>query len=122
INIPWKVENRDTEAAGQDVTLTIVRVEEDNNSTTKVEKLGSSSNGSYVLNLEPVRDNYLKDTYQIMLTVENPGDAPSTDSFPLYVYNADALTLQDSEGHDLPNTLTLDNTSKVSSGKLPTTT
>ena len=121
INIGWKVENRDTEAAGQDVTLTIVRVEEDNNSTTKVEKLGSSSNGSYVLNLEPVRDNYLKDTYQIMLTVENPGDAPSTDSFPLYVYNADALTLQDSEGNDLPDTLTLDNTSKVS-GNLPTTT
>ncbi len=115
------MENRDTEAAGQDVTLTIVRVEEDNNSTTKVEKLGSSSNGSYVLNLEPVRDNYLKDTYQIMLTVENPGDAPSTDSFPLYVYNADALTLQDSEGNDLPDTLTLDNTSKVS-GNLPTTT
>ena len=121
INIGWKVENRDTEAAGQDVTLTIVRVEEDNNSTTKVEKLGSSSNGSYVLNLEPVRDNYLKDTYQIMLTVENPGDAPSTDSFPLYVYNADALKLQDSERNDLPDTLTLDNTSKVS-GNLPTTT
>ena len=121
INIGWKVENRDSTAAGQNVTLTIVRVQEDNNSTTKVEKLGSSSNGSYVLNLEPVRDSYLKDTYQIMLTVENPGDAPSTDSFPLYVYNADALTLQDSEGHDLPDTLTLDNTTKVS-GKLPTTT
>ena len=122
INIGWKVENRDSTATGQDVTLTIVRVEEDNTSTTKVEKLGSSSNGSYVLNLEPVRDNYLKDTYQIMLTVENPGDAPSTDSFPLYVYNADALTLQDSEEHDLPDTLTLDNTTKVSSGNLPTTT
>lgn len=122
INIGWAVENRDSTAAGQDVTLTIVRVEEDNNSTTKVEKLGSSSNGSYVLNLEPVRDDYLKDTYQIMLTVENPGDAPSTDSFPLYVYNADALTLQDSEGHELPDTLTLDNTSKVSSGDLPTDT
>lgn len=121
INIGWAVENRDSTATGQDVTLTIVRVQEDNNSTTKVEKLGSSSNGSYVLNLEPVRDNYLKDTYQIMLTVENPGDAPSTDSFPLYVYNADALKLQDSERNDLPDTLTLDNTSKVS-GNLPTTT
>ena len=44
-----------------------------------------------------------------MLTVTNTGsDAPSTDSFPLYVYNADALTLQDSEGNDLPDTLTLD--------------
>ena len=121
INIGWAVENRDSEADGQNVTLTIVHVEEDNNSTTKVEKLGSSSNGSYVLNLEPVRDGCLKDTYQIMLTVENPGDAPSTDSFPLYVYNADALKLQDSERNDLPDTLTLDNTSKVS-GNLPTTT
>lgn len=122
INIPWKVENRDSTATGQDVTLTIVRVEEDNNSTTVYSQSpGVSTNGSYNLIIPAVKDNYLKDTYQIMLTVENPGDAPSTDSFPLYVYNADALTLQDSEGNDLPDTLTLDNTSKVS-GKLPTTT
>ena len=122
INIPWKVENRDSTATGQDVTLTIVRVEEDNNSTTVYSQSpGVSTNGSYNLIIPAVKDNYLKDTYQIMLTVENPGDAPSTDSFPLYVYNADALTLQDSEGNDLPDTLTLDNTSKVS-GNLPTTT
>lgn len=122
INIPWKVENRDSTATGQDVTLTIVRVEEDNNSTTVYHQSpGDSTNGSYNLIIPAVKDNYLKDTYQIMLTVENPGDAPSTDSFPLYVYNADALTLQDSEGNDLPDTLTLDNTSKVS-GNLPTTT
>lgn len=122
INIGWKVENRDSTATGQDVTLTVIRVEEDNTSTTVYSQSpGGSTNGSYNLKLEPVRDNYLKDTYQIMLTVENPGDAPSTDSFPLYVYNADALKLQDSERNDLPDTLTLDNTSKVS-GNLPTTT
>ena len=122
INIGWKVENRDSTAAGQDVTLTIVRVEEDNTSTTVYSQSpGGSTNGSYNLTIHTVKDNYLKDTYQIMLTVENPGDAPSTDSFPLYVYNADALTLQDSEGNDLPDTLTLNNTSKVS-GDLPTDT
>lgn len=122
INIPWKVENRDSTATGQDVTLTVIRVEEDNTSTPVYSQSpGVSTNGSYNLTIPAVKDNYLKDTYQIMLTVENPGDAPSTDSFPLYVYNADALTLQDSEGNDLPDTLTLDNTSKVS-GNLPTTT
>ena len=122
INIGWKVENRDSAATGQDVTLTVIRVEEDNTSTTVYSQSpGVSTNGSYNLTIPAVKDNYLKDTYQIMLTVENPGDAPSTDSFPLYVYNADALTLQDSEGNDLPDTLTLDNTSKVS-GDLPTTT
>ena len=122
INIGWKVENRDSTATGQDVTLTVIRVEEDNTSTTVYSQSpGVSTNGSYNLTIPAVEDNYLKDTYQIMLTVENPGDAPSTDSFPLYVYNADALTLQDSEGNDLPDTLTLDNTTKVS-GNLPTTT
>ena len=122
INIPWKVENRDSTATGQDVTLTVIRVEEDNTSTTVYHQSpGDSTNGSYNLTIPAVKDNYLKDTYQIMLTVENPGDAPSTDSFPLYVYNADALTLQDSEGNDLPDNLTLDNTSKVSDD-LPTDT
>ena len=122
INIGWAVENRDTEATGQDVTLTVIRVQEDNTSTTVYSQSpGVSTNGSYNLTIHTVKDNYLKDTYQIMLTVENPGDAPSTDSFPLYVYNADALTLQDSEGNDLPDTLTLNNTSKVS-GDLPTDT
>ena len=122
INIGWAVENRDTEATGQKVTLTVIRVQEDNTSNTVYSQSpGVSTNGSYNLTIPTVKDNCLKDTYQIMLTVENPGDAPSTDSFPLYVYNADALTLQDSEGHDLPDTLTLNNTSKVS-GDLPTDT
>lgn len=122
INIPWAVENRDSAATGQNVTLTVIRVQEDNTSTTVYQQSpGSSTNGSVSLPISLVKDDYLKDTYQIMLTVDNPGDAPSTDSYPLYVYNGDALKLQDSEGNDLPATLTMDNTAKVS-GTLPTTT
>lgn len=83
INIGWAVENRDTEATGQDVTLTVIRVQEDNTSNTVYSQSpGVSTNGSYNLTIPTVKDNCLKDTYQIMLTVENPGDAPSTDSFP----------------------------------------
>ena len=63
----------------------------------------------------------LKDTYQVVLSVENPGEeSPSTDSFPLYVYDADALKVQDGKG-DTISKLTMDNTSKVS-GSLPTDT
>ena len=63
----------------------------------------------------------LKDTYQVVLSVENPGEeSPSTDSFPLYVYDADALKVQDDKG-DTISKLTMDNTSKVS-GSLPTVT
>lgn len=63
----------------------------------------------------------LKDTYQVVLSVENPGEeSPSTDSFPLYVYDADALKVQDDKG-DTISALTMDNTSKVS-GTLPTDT
>jgi len=40
------------------------------------------------------------------------------DSFPLYVYDADALKVQDDKG-DTISKLTMDNTSKVS-GSLPT--
>ena len=63
----------------------------------------------------------LKDTYQVVLSVENPDEeSPSTDSFPLYVYDADALKVQDDKG-DTISALTMDNTSKVS-GTLPTDT
>lgn len=53
--------------------------------------------------------------------MENPGEeSPSTDSFPLYVYDDDALKVQDDKG-DTISKLTMDNTSKVS-GSLPTDT
>ena len=44
----------------------------------------------------------------------------STDSFPLYVYDADALKVQNDKGETISK-LTMDNTSKVS-GSLPTVT
>ena len=124
VEIPWAVENRDEEAAGQTATLTILRVQEDNSSTEVCSEALTGVSGAYLLALPPVQDGYLKDTYQVMLTVTNVGgDASSTDAFPLYVYNGDALKLQDSDGNDLP-ALTLDNTSKVdgSTGALPTDT
>ena len=120
VNIDWSVENT-TEGAPLQPTLTITRVTEDN-TTTKVvdsERLSGTS-GSFPLLLQRVKDSNLKDTYQVVLSVENPGESPSTDSFPLYVYNADALKVQDGEGKTI-SALTMDNTSKVS-GALPTET
>ena len=121
VNIDWSVENT-TEGAPLQPTLTITRVTEDN-TTTKVvdsERLTGTS-GSYSLSLRSVTAGNLKDTYQVVLSVENPGEeSPSTDSFPLYVYDADALKVQDDEGKTI-SALTMDNTSKVS-GTLPTDT
>ena len=121
VNIDWSVENATT-GASQLPTLTITRVTEDN-TTTKVvdsERLSGTS-GSYSLSLWSVKAGNLKDTYQVVLSVENPGEeSPSTDSFPLYVYDADALKVQNDKG-DTISKLTMDNTSKVS-GSLPTVT
>ena len=121
VNFNWSVENA-TEGAPLQPTLTITRVTEDNHTTKVVdsERLTGTS-GSYSLSLRSVTAGNLKDTYQVVLSVENPGEeSPSTDSFPLYVYNADALKVQDDKG-DTISKLTMDNTSKVS-GSLPTVT
>ena len=120
VNIDWSVVNA-TEGALLQPTLTITRVTEDN-TTTKVvdsERLSGTS-GSYSLSLRSVTAGNLKDTYQVILSVENPGESPSTDSFPLYVYDADALKVQNDKGEEIYK-LTMDNTSKVS-GSLPTDT
>ena len=120
VNIDWSVENT-TEGAPLQPTLTITRVTEDN-TTTKVvdsERLSGTS-GSFPLSLQSVKAGNLKDTYQVVLSVENPGESPSTDSFPLYVYDADALKVQDDKGQKISE-LTMDNTSKVS-GTLPADT
>ena len=119
-----KIENiyNTTEGAPLQPTLTITRVTEDN-TTTKVvdsERLSGTS-GSFPLSLQSVKAGNLKDTYQVVLSVENPGEeSPSTDSFPLYVYDADALKVQNDKGETISK-LTMDNTSKVS-GSLPTVT
>ena len=121
VNFNWSVENA-TEGAPLQPTLTITRVTEDNHTTKVVdsERLTGTS-GSYSLSLRSVTAGNLKDTYQVVLSVENPGEeSPSTDSFPLYVYDADALKVQDDKGITI-SALTMDNTSKVS-GTLPTET
>ncbi len=117
VEIGWSLENYTRQTA----TLTILRVTEDSTFETVYEGPLTDGSGTYTLNLNQVAEGNLKDTYQVMLSVTNPGEeSPSTDSFPLYVYNADALQIVNSE--DKPITeLTLDNTNKVS-GNLPTDT
>ena len=119
VNIKWSVENA-TVGASQSATLTITRVTEDNTTQEVARERLSGTSGSFPLSLQSVKDGNLKDTYQVVLSVENPGESPSTDSFPLYVYDADALKVQDDKG-DTISKLTMDNTSKVS-GSLPTDT
>ena len=120
VNIKWSVENA-TVGASQSATLTITRVTEDNTTQEVDRKSLSGTSGSFPLSLQRVKDGNLKDTYQVVLSVKNPGEeSPSTDSFPLYVYDADALKVQDDKG-DTISKLTMDNTSKVS-GSLPTVT
>ena len=120
VNIDWSVENT-TEGAPLQPTLTITRVTEDNTTHEVASERLSGTSGSYSLSLWSVEADNLKDTYQVVLSVENPDEeSPSTDSFPLYVYDADALKVQDDKG-DTISALTMDNTSKVS-GTLPTET
>ena len=95
VNIDWSVENT-TEGAPLQPTLTITRVTEDNTTQEVARESLSGTSGSFSLSLQSVKDGNLKDTYQVVLSVENPGEeSPSTDSFPLYVYDADALKVQD---------------------------
>lgn len=109
VKIGWSVENYNK----QPTTLTILRVTEDSTSTQVCNEPLSDGSGTYTLNLSQVADKKLKDTYQVMLSVTNPGEeSPSTDSFPLYVYNADALQIVNSEDEKI-DSLTLDNTEKV---------
>lgn len=109
VEIGWSLENYTRQTA----TLTILRVTEDSTSEKVCNETLSSGSGTYTLNLSQVEKGNLKDTYQIMLSVTNPGEeSPSTDSFPLYVYNADALQIVNSKGEEI-DSLTLDNTEKV---------
>ena len=120
VNIDWSVENT-TDGAPQPSMLTITRVTEDNTTQEVARERLSGTSGSYSLPLQSVKAGNLKDTYQVVLSVENPGEeSPSTDSFPLYVYDADALKVQNDKGEAISK-LTMDNTSKVS-GSLPTDT
>ena len=117
VEIGWSLENYTSQIA----TLTILRVTEDSTSETVYEGTPTGSADTYTLNLSPVAEGNLKDTYQVMLSVDNGQyESPSTDSFPLYVYNADALQIVNSKDEPIKE-LILDNTSKVD-GDLPTDT
>ena len=71
----------------------------------------TSATGTYPFT--PGTVSGLKETYMVTLSVQNTGSAPDVDAFPLYVYKAGALTLQTADGAKLGNSLTLDNTAKV---------
>lgn len=108
VKIGWSLENYTSQIA----TLTITRITGNDQPTTTTQTL-TSNTGTYTLNLSQVAEGNLKDTYQVMLSVTNPGEeSPSTDSFPLYVYNADALQIVNSKDEEI-DSLTLDNTEKV---------
>lgn len=110
VEIGWSLENYTSQTA---TTLTILRVTEDSTSTQVCNEILSGGSGTYTLSPSPVEEGNLKDTYQVMLSVTNPGEeSPSTDSFPLYVYNADALQIVNSKDEEI-DSLTLDNTEKV---------
>ena len=116
VEIGWSLENYTSQIA----SLTITRITGNDQPTTTTQTL-TSNTGTYTLNLNQVAEGNLKDTYQVMLSVDNgPYESPSTDSFPLYVYNADALQIVNSKDEPIKE-LTLDNTNKVS-GDLPTDT
>ncbi len=109
VEIGWSLENYTRQTA----TLTILRVTEDSTSETVYEGTSTGGSGTYTLSPSPVEEGNLKDTYQLMLSVDNGKyESPSTDSFPLYVYNADALQIVNSEDKKI-DSLTLDNTEKV---------
>ena len=108
VKIGWSLENYTSQIA----TLTITRITGNDQPTTTTQTL-TSNTGTYTLNLNQVAEGNLKDTYQVMLSVDNGQyESPSTDSFPLYVYNADALQIVNSKDEEI-DSLTLDNTEKV---------
>ncbi len=117
IDLAWTIENYvEGHTAG---TLQVTRTQtvngKDETATIWSEAISTAA-GVYALSPEPVTG--LKDTYLVTLRASNGTDqADSTDAFPLYVYNRNAIQLQ-VDGQPV-NALTLDNDEKVS-GALPT--
>lgn len=109
--INWTIDNYT--AGHTEGSLCIERIStqdgEDVKSTVE-EQAVTSQAGSYTL--APTTVSGLKDTYMVTLRAKNPSDAGySSDSFPLYVYNANALKLE-VDGHKI-NSLTMDNEDRV---------
>jgi len=118
-NISWSIDNYTGGATAGDLRIERISTQngEDMKSTVTEQPI-SSQTGSYTLT--PANVSNLKDTYMVTLRAKNTADEGySSDSFPLYVYNADALKLE-VNGHKVTK-LTLDNESTVS-GVLPTDT
>ena len=109
LQIQWELEGL---APGQSGTLRVLRVTDDGTSEEFLERSVSQSTGTATLNFAVV--DGLRDLYQVMLSVDNGQDeAPSTDSYAVYVYGSSSVKIVDSEGTPVTTTLRLDNTSDV---------
>ena len=111
-SIGWTVKNFVTDAEqATDAVLTVTRVTGDSQSAVYDTETVREASGTYVLHPQKVADG-LKETYMVTLSVQNQGDAaPDVDAFPLYVYRAGALALEQ-EGKPVSH-LTMDNSGIV---------
>ena len=108
MDIEWELKGL---APGQSGTLRVLCVKDDETSETVLERTVTTETGSVVLDFPSVTG--LRNLYQVMLSVDNgPDEAPSTDSYPVYVYNSDEMQIVNSAGKAI-TTLDLSNTSKV---------
>ncbi len=125
--VKWSVDNF---VAGEtDAKLDIERISTGSDGTDVTDPIHTEDltnvSGSYTLTPAEVGDGGLKDTYMVSLKAKNEDDAGcSSDSFPLYVYNPDALKLNAGDEDVTGKTVTLDDESKVdgTEGALPTDT
>lgn len=112
LDIPWKVENA---TADTSVTMSISNVTGDSSSRVVANETLSGSEGTFHMDIEKLAANALKETYQITLTASTPGDlSSSADSFPLYVYNKNALQIE--VAGNKVDTYALQNVDKVKNG------
>lgn len=121
-DIGWSVDNFVDGETSVEFGVTRISTENGSDLTEPVTtQLPSEATGSYTLTPDEV--DGLKDTYMVTLRAKNDADEGySSDSFPLYVYNADALKLE-ADGQEVTS-LTMDNEEKVdgTGGDLPTDT
>ena len=115
--IGWAVTNFEAGVTDGELLIERIYTEGDRDKKEEITKQSlPGGSGSYTLKPKTVSD--LKDTYMVTLRARNSLDEVySSDSFPLYVYNAGALKLE-VNGQPV-NSLNIDNEGKVSSGYLP---
>jgi putative cell wall-binding protein len=119
VKIDWSIDNYTAGVTAGDLRVERISTQNGEDVTNTVtEQPVSAQTGSYTLT--PAAVSGLKDTYMVTLRAKNSGDEGySSDSFPIYVYSADALKLE-VNGQKVTE-LAMDNESAIS-GALPTGT